>query len=205
MRSGILFGGALLLAGALSLCALVLPSDPAVLVDLRLDDHETSWPDHLGVQTEAVNALTERLEPFDGAINAREDRSTVKVAGFDERNQDAIDIAINEVIAEDLRTRRNADDIEPMRNQLREAEAVALAAAQSGTTEELILEMTAKINELRSALADSEIQALSGRSRFASIGSTPADGNPAESEQWVLAIGLLLVGIVMLGKDRTVS
>ncbi len=195
----------MVLAGALGLCALVLPSDPVVAADVRLDDHETSWPDHADVQADAVDALNEALKPFDGTVRARQDRSTVKVAGFDGRDRDVIDTAIGGLVERDRQARRNSSDTESLRDRLQQFESAQQAAERSAVSEELILEMTDELNELRSALADSEIAARSGRSRFVALGYASSLQYPAQPEQSVLAIGLLLAGIATLLKSLRAS
>ncbi len=164
MRFGGLFGGSVLVAGFLDIATLVLPTDPAVVADVRLDDYETSWPDHSQVQDNAVQMLSEALTPFDGAVRARDDRSTVEIVGFDPGDRDRIDAAINQLIQADARDRRDSADHTSLLDRLKISEAAVTDLETSGAPEEVILLAVAEVNQVRAEASDREVESRSGRS-----------------------------------------
>ncbi|MFW2381814.1 MAG: hypothetical protein ACN4GZ_08665 [Acidimicrobiales bacterium] len=202
MRSGNLIGGAMLTAGVLSLAVLVVPSSPALVADVRLDDHETSWPDHREVQDDAVDALSPLLVPLDAEATARQDRSTVEVVGSDPTSRDFIDAAIAEVIDADRQSRRNDENAAAVRDQFETAEALALEAEQSEADLQLISARVSEVNELRSELADHQIGARSARSRFVALGSAAPPENPRSPAQWIATAGILAAGAAVLARER---
>ncbi len=175
---------AIVIAGVLSVAALLTGPDVKAVANLGLDDHETSWPDHEDVQAEAVSGLAAQGV----AARARPDRSTVEVTGDDLA---ALESAIETVVSDDGDPTLLEEQLQATRAELEQASSeVEIAMAGAEPVDRIVTLADAAVDR-RSALADLQIAAESIRSRFVSMG--PGDPPEQSPVQWALAIGLIVV------------
>ncbi len=203
MRSGgKQLGIGLVLAGVVGAISLLMQPGPTVRADIRLDEYETSWPDHTDVQNDGAVLLllaTDQIPDVD--ISIRKDRSTIEIINPADSSLTDIDALIENLVDEDALNRAGATSVEQMTDSLNvllqelsrlETSDEADSAEASLLAEQAVL--------LRSELAAQTVSTAATRSRFVAL-HPASDQIPASLlVQWIIAAGLIAAGGALLLK-----
>ncbi len=183
-------GIALLVAAVLGITGLVSSSDEVLRSVVRLDDHETSFPDHLPVQEEGADQLRQLDTDDVLTVTVQEDRSTIEITAPLEVGTDRVDDIVERMVATDAGTDPNqlADartQLDTLVAQLGSIESSAASAADAESVANAVLLQRAAVAELAAAEA--------ARSRFVVLSTAAPAGSNSSAAQW---IGLILLGAV---------
>lgn len=201
LSGGKQLGVCLVLAGLLGMGLLTAQPASTVQADIRLDDYETSWPNHVEVQ-DAGAGLIEQLNggalPLRAAV--RKDRSTVAVIAAAATPPGQVDQLIDQVVDQDGRNRVStaSDTGGRLAQLLNELDQVAASSSDPS-------DLAALSNEsvtLRREMALDSVVAGSTRSRFVAL--TPASERTTTLPvlQWLMAAGLIGVGSGILLRTK---
>ena len=200
LSGGKQLGSCLLLAGVIAAALLLLQPGSSVRADIRLDDYETSWPNHVEVQTIGAS-LVEQLNS--GALplhaSVRKDRSTVAVTAAAGTPPRQLDELVGRVVAHDAIPQPPAtdptDQLQQVVLELDRAKANAAEASE-------LIDLSNEVVTLRRQAALNSVSAGSTRSRFVALNPASERTSTLPVLQWVVAAGLVAAGSMILGRRQ---
>jgi hypothetical protein len=186
------------------LALLGLTPTGSVIADLRLDDHETQWPDHVGVQNEAAGRLNAELTEaagVSGEATIRRDRSTVLLSSPIDTQTSDLDEILERVVEEDVGIQLAgsetpdavADKLEALDADLSEAESAQDPAA---------LALASEVLDVRMELYAASIATQTTRSRFVVLDRAETQAEQPHWSQWLAGVALVVGGATVLAFER---
>ncbi len=161
--------------------------------DIRLDDYETSWPNHVEVQTAGANLVQQLGSSTAVEAAIRKDRSTIEVTAISGTPPASLDGLVSRVIARDVADRRaRTDELETALDQA--LQDLDRAESNSDPQQDLAALATQAVSVRREVAAEA-VSATSARSRFVALSPASATAPSAPVGQWILACALVFTGV----------
>ena len=200
MQLGLAIG--LILAGVVGAILLVLNGESVVAADLRLDDYETSWPNHIEVQTAGADLATQvndQVLELDASI--RKDRSTVELLTPAGTPLPDVDALIAQVVSADRQNRA----VDPSVNDVAGSLAAVLVdlgrlESEDSADPAEVTQLAEQAVLLRSDLATQTVATATLRSRFVALQPASDRAPSFPLAQWAVAVGLIGAGCAVLGR-----
>ena len=188
-------GFILILAGVIGAILLLLQSGPKVSADLRLDDYETSWPNHIEVQNAGVDLVTQVNDNvLDLDVSIRKDRSTIEIVAPADTPLADVDALVTDAVSQDAENSITDPSVEQLTNSLNALLSDLDLLEQDDTADAAeISELADQAVRLRSQLANKTVRTEAARSRFVPLQPASKETPSFPLAQWVLA-GLVVAG-----------